>query len=278
MRIGVVGAAGKIGQLRVGTVQGNPDTTLVALCDLDRTTASAVAPGVPVYSDLTEFFDAGMDAVIVSTPAHVREPICIAAFERGLHVLTEKPLATSVEAGWRIVKAAKAAGKALGAGFNMRYYPAFSYVRDAVSSGQLGDIDHMRIYGGHNGLGNFANDWEYQAEYSGGGAMWDVGIHMSDIARYVLGEVTSVAGLATNKVWRVDGSEDNAMAILTSPDGVAATYQACWNDWKGFHSVVEVYGTRGMVRGSYAPMQNLLITMDKPGDQRAGRANSIPRL
>ncbi len=218
-----------------------------------------------------------MDAVIVSTPAHVREPICIAAFERGLHVLTEKPLATSVEAGWRIVKAAKAAGKALGAGFNMRYYPAFSYVRDAVSSGQLGDIDHMRIYGGHNGLGNFANDWEYQAEYSGGGAMWDVGIHMSDIARYVLGEVTSVAGLATNKVWRVDGSEDNAMAILTSPDGVAATYQACWNDWKGFHSVVEVYGTRGMVRGSYAPMQNLLITMDKPGGTSAQDAQILSR-
>ena len=161
--------------------------------------------------------------------------------------------------------AEKAAGRHLGAGFNRRYYPAFSYVKDVIDSGQIGEIDHLRIYGAHDGLHHFAHDWEYRAEKSGGGAMWDVGIHMTDMARHLMGEITEVCGVATNRVWNVPGSEDNAMAIFRSPSGLAATYHATWTDWKGYMSAVEVYGTRGMVRGQYAPMENLLITMDKPG-------------
>lgn len=269
MRIGVIGAAGKIGQMRVQTVIENPNTELVAAHDLNLEGARAVAKGAPVFDDLDAFFQTPMDAVIISTPPHVREPICIAAFAHGLHVLAEKPLAPSVEACQRILDAAKAAGKQLGGGFNMRYYPAFSYVKDVIESGKIGEIDHVRIYGGHDGLGHFTHEWEYQSEFSGGGAMWDVGIHMSDIARFVLGEIISVYGVATNSVWNVPGSEDNALAIFKSPDGVNAVYQACWNDWKeGYKAAVEVYGSHGMVRGAYAPMENLLVTMDKPGGKQ----------
>nr|WP_070959199.1 Gfo/Idh/MocA family oxidoreductase [Hyphomonas sp. Mor2] len=268
MKIGVIGAAGKIGQMRVQNVLDNPDTTLVAVHDLNIEGAKSVANGAAAFDDLDAFFAVPMDAVIISTPAHVREPICLTAYEHGLHVLAEKPLASSVESCQRIVDAAKKAGKALGGGFNMRYYPAFSYVKDVIESGQIGEIDHVRIYGGHDGLGHFTHDWEYQSEYSGGGAMWDVGIHMSDMARFVLGEITSVYGVSSNSVWNVPGSEDNAMAIFKNPNGVSAIYQASWNDWKGYKSAVEVYGSHGMVRGAYAPMENLLITMDKPGGKQ----------
>ncbi len=268
MKIGVIGAAGKIGQMRVQNVIENPDTQLVAVHDLNADAAKSVSNGAPAFDDLDKFFETEMDAVIISTPAHVREPICIQAFENGLHVLAEKPLAPSAEASRRILDAAKAAGKALGGGFNMRYYPAFSYVKDVLESGQIGEIDHVRIYGGHDGLGHFTHDWEYQSEYSGGGAMWDVGIHMTDMARFVMGEITSVYGVATNKVWSVPGSEDNALAIFKNPDGVSAIYQASWNDWQGYKSAIEVYGSHGMVRGAYAPMENLLITMDKPGGKQ----------
>lgn len=265
MRIGVIGAAGKIGQMRVQNVRANKDTQLVAVMDLAIDKARAVAPGVPAFDKLEGFLDTEMDAVVISTPSHVREALCVAAFARGLHVLTEKPLSNTLDGARRIVAAAKAAGRVLGTGFNMRYYPSFAYIRDVMDSGTLGDIDHVRIYGGHAGLGNFTHDWEYKAEFSGGGALWDVGIHMTDMARFLLGEITSVYGVSSNRVWSVPGSEDNALAVFKSPSGVAATYHATWNDWKGYKSVAEVYGSRGMVRGSYAPMQNFVITMDKPG-------------
>lgn len=265
MRIGIIGAAGKIGQMRVQTVRENPATELVAVMDLNRAAAEAVAPGVPVHTDLAAFLDVPMDAVIISTPAHVREPLCLAAFARGLHVLSEKPLAPTVAASRRILDAARAAGRMMGGGFNMRYYPSFAHVKDIVGSGAIGEVDHLRIYGAHGGLSNFTHDWEYKAEFSGGGALWDVGIHMTDMARHLMGEITEVYGVATEKVWKQPGSEDNAIAIYKNPEGIAASYQATWIDWKGYLSAVEVYGSKGMVRGAYAPMDTLTITMDRPG-------------
>ena len=278
MRIGIIGAAGKIGQMRVRTVLDNPSTHLVAVMDLNEARARAVAPGVPVFADADAFFAQEMDAVIISTPAHVREPLCLAAFRRGLHVLSEKPLHHTVEGSRRIVDAARAAHRHLGAGFNMRYYPAFAHVKDVIGSGQIGEVDHMRIYGGHEGLPKFAYDWEYKAEFSGGGALWDVGIHMTDMARHLLGEITEVYGVASERVWKVPGSEDNALAIFKSPDGIAATYQATWTDWKGYSSVVEVYGSHGMVRGAYAPMQTLTLTMDRPGGTVRRARNRYPAI
>lgn len=96
----------------------------------------------------------------------------------------------------------------------------------------------------------------------------DIGIHISDIARYFLGDITEVYGVMSERVWHVPGSEDNAMAIYRNADGVAATYHANWIEWQGYEVSLEVYGPLGMVRGAYAPMQNLLITHAKPGAPR----------
>lgn len=265
MRFGVIGAAGKIGRMRVETILKNPRTELAAVMDLNADAARAVAAGAPVFTDADDFFGSSMDAVVISTPAHVREPLVMAAIARGLHILSEKPLTHRLDSSRAIYDAVRAAGIAFGAGFNMRYYPAFAHVRDIIDSGAIGEIDHMRIYGGHEGLPKFAFDWEYKSEISGGGALWDVGIHMTDMARFLLGEITTIYGVTSEKVWKEPGSEDNAMAIFTSPEGVSATYQATWTDWSGYRSAVEVFGSKGMVRGAYAPMETLTITMDRPG-------------
>lgn len=265
MRIGVIGAAGKIGQMRVQTILDHPHATLAAVMDMSQEKAREFANGAPAFVDLDEFLNVEMDAVVISTPAFVREPLCVAAFEKGLHVLSEKPLAHTLDASRRILDAARSAKRHLGGGFNMRYYPEFSYVKDVVVSGKIGKIDHIRVYGGHEGLPKFAFDWECQADKSGGGALWDVGIHMTDLARFLMGEITSVYGVSTENVWKVPGSEDYAMAIFRAPSGVTASYQATWIDWKGYKSAIEVYGSLGMVRGSYAPMENVLITMKEPG-------------
>lgn len=278
MRIGVIGSAGKIGQMRVQTILAHPQATLAATMDMTQEAARAGGHGAPAFDNLDQFLAVDMAAVVISTPAHVREPLCKAAFDRGLHVLSEKPLAHTLEGARRIVAMAKAANRVLGAGFNMRYYPAFSFVKDVMDSGRIGEIDHIRIYGGHEGLPKFAQDWEYKAELSGGGALWDVGIHMTDMARHLLGEITSVYGISTNKVWKVPGSEDNALAIFKAPSGVSAVYQATWDDWKGYRSEVEVYGTLGMVSGAYAPMRNTLITMEKTGGPTTTKRNFYPEI
>jgi predicted dehydrogenase len=280
MRIGVIGA-GVIGQLRAQTIRERSDTTLAAVLDVSADAARRAAAGTTARvctTDLDSFFDVPMDAIVVSTPVHVHEPACIAAFARGLHVLCEKPLSNTVESCRRIVDAAIGANCVLAVGFNLRYYPAIAFVKDAIDRGLIGDIDHLRIFGGHEGLPKFRADWQYRAPESGGGAMMDVGIHMTDLARYFLGEISDVYGVMSESVWHVPGSEDNAVAVFRNPAGTPAIYQATWNEWKGYVMFVEAYGNRGMVRGSYAPMQNVLITQDQPGAARKTTRRFYPEI
>lgn len=266
MRIGVVGA-GKIGSLRIRTVVSHPDLKLGAVLDISKEAAERAVMGTTgrACTNLEEFLDCELDAIIVSTPLHLHEDPCIGAFERGMHVLCEKPLANSVESARAIVAAAKAADKVLAVGFNLRYYPMIKFARRAVESGAIGNVTHIRVFGGHNGIHNFVDDWEYKRPESGGGAMMDIGIHMTDLARYFLGEITSVYGHMSESVWHVDGSEDNAIAVFKNPQGIAASYQTTWYEWKGYKSHVEIYGDNGMVRAAYAPMQNLLISNTTTG-------------
>ena len=98
MRIGVVGA-GVIGALRAQTIRDNPDTQLVAVCDVVPAAAKAAAgPDAMAVTELARFLDQPMDAVFVSSPLHLHDEACLGALERGMHVLCEKPLANTVEA------------------------------------------------------------------------------------------------------------------------------------------------------------------------------------
>jgi predicted dehydrogenase len=108
--------------------------------------------------------------------------------------------------------------------------------------------------------------------------MMDVGIHMTDLARFVMGEIAEVYGVATEQVWKVPGSEDNAIVIMKADNGVCATYEATWSEWKGYRIFIEVYGDLGMVRASYAPMFNLLVTHDRPGGPRRVQRRFYPEL
>lgn len=270
MRIGVIGT-GKIGQLRATTIREHAGTTLAAVYDVNAESARQAAGGTKavVAASVEAFFDVPMDAVVISTPVHVHDDTCLTAFARGLHVLIEKPVTNTAASTRTLVDAALRAKRAFGVGFNLRYYPAIKFMHEAIGEGKIGTVDHFRVFGGHEGLPKFAQDWEYKAPMSGGGAMWDVGIHTTDLTRYFLGEITSVYGISTERIWKVPGSEDNAMAVFKNPGGIAASYQATWTEWKGYGFYIEAYGDKGMVRAAYAPMRNTLITMNEPGGERA---------
>ncbi len=280
IRFGVVGA-GVIGQLRAQTIRANPATVLAGVADPapDQAKRAVEGSGATACRSMDELLALpGLEAVIVSSPVQFHEEAVLKAFDAGVHVLCEKPLSNTVDSCRRMVEAGRKAGRVLATGFNHRYYPSMKFLKQAIDAGRIGELDHVRVFGGHDGLHNFRADWQYKSPESGGGAMMDVGIHMTDLARYVLGEVSDVYGVATNRVWEVPGSEDNAMAIFRSPSGVTAVYQATWTEWKGYGFFVEAYGNRGMVRGFYAPMRNVLITQEKPGGPRRKETKYYPEI
>ena len=270
MKIAVVGA-GEIGRLRARSVEAVSGASLAGVADVDEAAArrAAGAPGVRTERDYRPFLDdPDIGAVIISTPVTLHEEMVLAALQAGKHVLVEKPLSNSLESCRRIHAAAMRSGVTVAVGFNHRYYHAMKYLKESVDNGSIGTLEMLRIFGGHDGLHNFRADWMYQGSLSGGGAMMDVGIHMTDLARFVMGEIREVYGVATGGTWKVAGSEDRALAIFKAVSGATATYEATWNEWKGYEVYVEAYGEKGMVRGAYAPMSNLLITQDRPGAPR----------
>jgi predicted dehydrogenase len=164
--------------------------TPVAIADLNRDVASEQAKkhGIAnVYTDWREMLERERpDAVSVCVPnVHHREPVlgCLAA---GAHVLCEKPLATSVAEAQEMFAAAKSAGKTLMAAQNWRWNDNSRAIRRIVDSGDMGEIYYAEATAlrrmGIPAWGQF-----HYKEHSHGGALLDVGVHMLDLAIYLMG-------------------------------------------------------------------------------------------
>ena len=275
----VVIGAGVVGRMRARTVAGNPATRLVAVADTEDGRAQSAVRGTDAaaVSDYRAVIDrADVEAVVVSTPGHLHKRAVLDAFAAAKHVLCEKPLGIDVASCRTMIDAAATAGRVLAVGFNHRYYPCVKLLKDVIDSGSIGSIDHVRALAGHAGLGEFRAEWMYKREMSGGGAMMDVGIHVTDLVRYVAGEIVEVAGVSSNRVWAVAGSEDHALAIMKTSAGIPVRYEATWSEWKGYRLALEVYGDRGMAGAYYAPMMNLVVTCDELHRRRSRRLNLHP--
>lgn len=276
MRFGLIGA-GMIGKIRADALLQSPVSELVAVSDLDEGRARTVAPSAKFFSDAQDLItSADVDAVIISTPPPLHEPLAVAAASAGKHALVEKPMAATPEACVRMIRAARDAGTLLTVGYNQRYFDALKVVRDVVTSGEIGNLSHVRAYAGHSGLGEFKATWMYDKDVMGGGALMDNGTHIVDLVRYIVGDPTEVLGFATNKVWKL-GVEDEGIALLRTDGGVTASIEASWHEWRGYRFHIEVYGDRGMARAYYAPMMATVIRLDKPGGNKSVERHFYPK-
>jgi predicted dehydrogenase len=277
VRFGLVGAD-NIGKIRARALQNIPGCELTAIADLDIERARAAAStGITIFADYQRMLASDIvDAVVVSTPPQSHKEVVTTALDAGKHVLCEKPLSNSVKAAQRMVETSRRSGKTLASGFNFRYIPAVQYLKQTLDSGLIGELDHVRGFAGHVGLSEFKAPWEYDKKVVGGGALMDIGIHMIDLVRYILGDVAEVFGVATGNIWKLDGSEDNGFALMRNPQGKTGTLHATWSEWKGYRFQIEVYGNQGMIQAQYGPMRNTLIYMGQPGGQRHRKSNFYP--
>jgi predicted dehydrogenase len=149
--IAVIGA-GYWGPNLVRNFRASTDWDLVAVCDLDEDRARRVVGSrstVDVETSVARLLSRDdLDAVAIATPARTHAPLALAAFEAGLHVLVEKPLADNTETAALMVAAAAAADRVLMIDHTYCYTPAVQHIRQVLASGELGDIlyvDSTRI-------------------------------------------------------------------------------------------------------------------------------------
>src|SRR4249919_1203651 len=146
LRVGVVGV-GVMGSNHARVFAGLPGTELVGVADPDRKQAEFVARtlGCAAVADVGALIDRDVDAITIAAPTHLHRDIALACIERGIHVLVEKPIASSVEEGREIIAAARRAGVTLMAGHVERFNPAVQAIKNAIRGEDILSIAITRV-------------------------------------------------------------------------------------------------------------------------------------
>ena len=171
-------------------ILAHPDAELAALCDVNTAIIRswvdehlqeelAGAPSPPAYDDaVTMYREAGLDAVVISTPhtahfAHGRQ-----ALAAGCHVFMEKPMVTATDQARELERLVGESGRILVVGYNTPSTPAFRYLREVVRSGRLGKLELVNGFLSQNWRRATTGTWRQDPALSGGGQAYDSGSHL----------------------------------------------------------------------------------------------------
>ena len=198
LRYGFIGAGGIAGAHLRDLVR-REDVELVAMADISEAAMLRHKEqfGIPtMYAEWPAMLAAeNLDAVSVCTPNKLHEQPVIDALNAGCHVLCEKPLAHSAEAGERMVAAAEANGRKLVIGFQYRYHARTQYLRQAFDAGQFGKVLYARIRAiRRRGIPNWGVFG--RKELQGGGPLIDIGVHVLEMAHYAMGSPRPLSAAA----------------------------------------------------------------------------------
>lgn len=254
MRVAIIGC-GLIGQKRARALGGSQ---LAAVADLHAPRAEMLAaqyPGCTVERDVQRCVTRpDVDAVIISTTNDALAALTTAAIRAGKHVLVEKPAARSAHELQPALAAAREMKVIAKVGFNHRFHPAFLKAREIVDAGELGPLLYIRARYGHGGRLGYEQEWRANPALSGGGELLDQGVHLIDLARWFLGEFTSVEGHVATYFWNMP-VEDNGFLSLRTKTGQLAWLHASCTEWKNLFCF-ELFGRHGKLQidglgGSY---------------------------
>ena len=238
--IAIVGC-GLIGQKRARALGS---ARLVACADLNLERAQALArsaPGAITSADWqTTVTREDVDIVVVATTNNVLAEIALGAIEAGKHVLVEKPAARFADELTPLISAAAKRGVQVRVGFNHRYHPALQQAHNIYASGALGELMFVRGRYGHGGRIGYDKEWRADPALSGGGELIDQGVHLIDLARWFLGDFSSVVGTAHTYFWQMPVDDNGFLLLQTAQRQTAFLHVSC-TEWKNLFSF-EIYG------------------------------------
>lgn len=289
-RVGFLGV-GWIGRSRMEAIASAGDVDVAAVCDPSEEMALAalnVAPDAQRFADLDAMLALGLDGVVIATPSALHVPQAVAALERGAAVFCQKPLGRNAAETERAVVAARRADRLLGVDMSYRHTAAAASVAALARGGDLGKVYAADLVF-HNAYGP-DKDWFYDPHLSGGGCLADLGVHLIDLALWMLDwpEITSVHShlLANGAPLRQrDRVEDYAAVTLTTASGAVVRIACSWRLPAGQDAQIEAsfYGTEGgaalrNVGGSFYDFEALRFVgtqrqqITAPPDSWSGRA------
>lgn len=281
LRVGLIGAGGIMrgAHLNPGW-NAVPNAQLVAVCDVRREAADALAAdfGIPhVFTDFRELVRLGLDCVDVCTPNKVHTPAVIAALEAGLHVICEKPLAVSTREVKAMAAAAEKNDLILMTAQHFRFTDRIIALKRYVDAGHAGDFYHARVHALRRNLLPVSPGFIDPA-LSGGGPCMDIGIHALDSAMHLMGfpDPVRVTGTAATHfahghdipgAWgewdrTLFGVEDFASGFVHFANGATLVLEASWlgHQKEGEDFSFFLFGKKGSVAW---PQNEAYSTIDR---------------
>lgn len=265
MRIGIVGC-GRIGARHLDAYQKLGGIQLV-VADENKVAAKSLAEGQRVtVAAAGDLLTSGLDALDVCVPSRFHRNWIMAALERGLNVFCEKPLCLSYRDAQEIRDAAVAAQRNVVVGYLYRHHPAFQFMKSVIDGGVIGR-PHLALAR----LGGRGSHQAWKHDTDGGGAIFEMTVHMLDLVGWLLGPLEEGRLLHHElilPVRQINGEAWQARA----PDCAVVSMRAggvraiCQSDLvtPSFMNCVEVHGENGSVTGSILGSMPTMVYCNEP--------------
>jgi predicted dehydrogenase len=287
-RLGFLGV-GWIGRNRMEAIARSGLADLVAIADAAPEIASKAlesAPGALVVPGFAALLEQDLDGVVIATPSALHAEQSIAALRRGVAVFCQKPLGRTEEEVRAVLDAARQADRLLAVDLSYRFTSAVQAIRARFD--ELGEVYAAQLVF-HNAYGP-DKAWFYDARLAGGGCVMDLGIHLVDLALWLLGaprveKVSSALSQGGRRVRGREAVEDYGTALLDLSTGCSVQLACSWRLPAGRDCVIEAsfYGTKAgasfvNVGGSFYDFRAELFrgtsreVLAEPPDPWGGRA------
>lgn len=218
------------------------------------------------FMEMDELLGA-VDAVVVCSENSRHAAHAVPALERGVHVLCEKPIATTVEDARAMISASERSGARLGIAFPVRFHPAVRRAKAAVEAGAIGRV--IAINGTNHG-GN-PGGWFVDPELSGGGAVMDHTVHVADVIRWMLGAEVESVYAEVGAFFGAEGIDDAGILTLELEDGSFATIDPSWSRGEGFPTwgdvTLQITGTEGVISLDAFAKSTTVYNQRAPGSE-----------
>ncbi|EJW12552.1 Myo-inositol 2-dehydrogenase [Rhodovulum sp. PH10] len=214
LRVGVIGV-GVMGCNHARVLAGLPNVELIGVADpnVGQTEFVGRTLGCETFPDTETLLDFGVDAVTIAAPTHLHRDVALACIRRGVHVMVEKPIASTIEQGHEIIDAARRAGVTLMVGHVERFNPAARAVKEAIRNEEILSIGITRV-------------GPFPPRMSNVGIVIDLAVHDIDLVRWFTGSdiVEVQSQLSSAKAER----EDIALLQFRTASGVLAHINTNW--------------------------------------------------
>ncbi len=242
VKIGIIGVGNMGSDHSKRIVNGDvPELKLVAVADRSQARRDWAKENLPedvkIFNEGDELIDSGVcDAVLIAVPHYQHPTLAVRAFEKGLHVMCEKPAGVYTLAVREMNEAAKKSGKVFGMMFNQRTNCVYRKMHELVHSGELGAIKRVNwiITDWYRTQSYYdSGSWRATWDGEGGGVLLNQCPHNLDLIQWICGMPSRVRAFCHEGKWHDIEVEDDVTAYLEYPNGATGVFVTTTGDAPG---------------------------------------------